>query len=85
MAKSDKDKVTVGEISILADAFDAAWKNKEGETQPPDSITANQYAKKIGLPYFTARRRLEELVDRGLATKSEEPINRSYCYFLKSS
>jgi Fic family protein len=83
MAKSDKDKVTIGEISSLADAFDAAWNNKEGEIQPPGSITANQYAKKIGLSYFTARRRLEELVDRGLATKSDETINRNYCYFLE--
>lgn len=83
MAKSPQNKVKTEEISSLADAFDAAWNNKEGEVQPPGSITANQYATKIGLPYFTARRRLEELVDRGLATKSEEPINRNYCYFLE--
>ena len=85
MAKSSEDKVTIGKIADLANAFDEAWKTREGGVQPPGSITAKQYAKKIGLSYFTARRRLEELVDANLATKSDEPINRNYCYFLKDN
>jgi len=83
MAKSSQDKVNIQGISALADAFDKAWHNKYDTSQPKGSLTAKQYAELKNLPYFTARRRLEELVQCELATKSKEHFQRSFVYFLK--
>ena len=80
MAKSPEDKI---EFASLAEAFDKAWREKNFLKQPDGSITAVQYSKAMNIKYFTARRRLEEMVSNSLATKSKTRHHQSFCYFLK--
>ena len=83
MAESTEDKVNT--IIELAEKFDSAWREKPPVDQPEGSISAAQYAKVYKITYFTAKRRLEEMVVKGIATKSEERFNKSFVFFLKDS
>tara|TARA_R100000808_G_C2074151_1_gene100472 strand:- start:256 stop:513 length:258 start_codon:yes stop_codon:yes gene_type:complete len=81
MAKpTQNDKIK--NLTKLAEKFDSAWKEKPPVNQPEGSISATQYAHQFNITYFTAKRRLEEMVQRGIATKSEERFNQSYVFFL---
>ena len=86
MAKSSQVKIkgrAKSEIEVLAEQFEKAWHNSVDDTQPEGSITASQYSKNNGLSYFTGRRRLEELIERGLVKKSDRRYGKSFVYFLK--